>query len=102
MELEKILSEFGFSEREAKIYLAILSLPEATIAAIVRKCKEKRSTVYSVVKELVRKNFVSEVSKNKVLSYKAVEPSRILDAFEERSALFKSLLPLFSVYMEKE
>lgn len=102
MELSQTLTQYGFSEKEAKVYLAILSMKSGTIAAIVRKCGEKRSTVYSIVKELQRKGFVGEIDKNKVLSYIAVSPDHIMKLLENRFTEFKAILPLFSAYTEKE
>lgn len=102
MDLLQALEQYDFSEKEAKVYLAIISMKSGTIAAIVRKCGEKRSTVYSIVKELQRKGYVSEIDKNKVLSYSALSPDNILKVLEDRSAQFKALLPLFSAYTEKE
>lgn len=102
IELLKLLKNYDFSEKEAKVYLAILSLKSGTIAAIVRKSGEKRSTVYSIVKELQRKGYVSEIDKNKVLSYMPIQPENILKIFEDRTANFKALLPLFSAFTEKE
>ena len=44
-----ILQDIGFSEKEAKIYLAILELNEALPSAIARRANIKRPTTYVIL-----------------------------------------------------
>jgi sugar-specific transcriptional regulator TrmB len=55
MELIDLLIANNFSEKEAKTYLACLELKTANASTISRYTKEKRSTTYSVIKELQKK-----------------------------------------------
>lgn len=55
MELINLLMKNNFSEKEAKIYLACLQLKIASASTIARYTQEKRSTTYSVIKELQKK-----------------------------------------------
>ncbi len=55
MELIDLLIKNNFSEKEAKVYLACLELKIANASTIARYSKEKRSTVYSILKELKKK-----------------------------------------------
>ncbi len=51
----EILQKYGFSEKEAKVYLASLQLGSAPGSTIARHAGEKRVTVYSLLKELTKK-----------------------------------------------
>ncbi|MBU1627407.1 helix-turn-helix domain-containing protein, partial [bacterium] len=63
--LDKILQDNGFSEKEAKIYLATLELSNAPASSIARRVKENRVTVYSVLKNLVKRGMAQEFVKGK-------------------------------------
>jgi sugar-specific transcriptional regulator TrmB len=49
------LQQYGFTEKEAKVYLACLQLGSAPGSTIARYASEKRVTVYTILKELVKK-----------------------------------------------
>lgn len=55
MSLIDLLIKNNFSEKEAKIYLACLQLKIANVSTISRYAQEKRSTTYSIIKELKKK-----------------------------------------------
>lgn len=57
----EILQKYGFSEKEAKVYLASLQLGSAPWSTIARHAGEKRVTVYSLLKELGKKWYVHEI-----------------------------------------
>jgi len=50
-----ILEQYGFSEKEAKVYMAGLELGSAPASSIARCSGENRATVYSVIRELIKK-----------------------------------------------
>lgn len=101
MSLISLLIKNNFSEKEAKIYLACLQLKIANVSTISRFAGEKRSTTYSVIKELKKKWIINEIDKNKIASYSAVSPENIAQKLEDQFADFKALLPAFSAFTEK-
>ncbi|MDR2540218.1 MAG: hypothetical protein LBD11_00085 [Candidatus Peribacteria bacterium] len=101
MELLDLLIKNSFSEKEAKIYLACLQLKIANASTIARFSGEKRSTTYSILKELQKKGVINEIDKNKIASYSAVPPETIVKKLETQVADFKELLPAFSAFTEK-
>ncbi|MCF7834933.1 hypothetical protein K9M48_02660 [Candidatus Gracilibacteria bacterium] len=101
MELINLLIKNNFSEKEAKVYLACLELKIANASTISRYTKEKRSTVYSILKELQKKGIINEIDKNKIASYSAVPPEHIAKKLEENFKKFQSLLPAFNAFTEK-
>lgn len=101
MELIDLLIKNNFSEKEAKIYLACLQLKIANVSTIARFAQEKRSTTYSIIKELQKKGMVNEIDKNKIAAYSAVPPENIAQKLEVQFIDFKNLLPAFSAFTEK-
>ena len=101
MELIDLLIKNNFSEKEAKIYLTCLQLKIANASTIARHAQEKRSTTYSIIKELQKKWLINEIEKNKIASYSAVSPDNIAQKLEMQFEDFKSLLPAFSAFTEK-
>lgn len=101
MSLVDLLIKNNFSEKEAKIYLTCLQLKIANASTIARFAKEKRSTTYSIIKELQKKWLINEIDKNKIASYSAVPPEHIAKKLELQLNDFKDLLPAFSAFTEK-
>ncbi len=57
---QEILKQLGFSDKEAKIYLAIIRASKATPTQIARETGINRTTVYSVASDLIKKGIISE------------------------------------------
>jgi sugar-specific transcriptional regulator TrmB len=55
MDFISLLREYGFSEREAKIYLTCLEFGEDIPSSIARRARENRVTTYSILKDLTKK-----------------------------------------------
>lgn len=81
--LEKYLEEIGLSEKEAKIYLALLQFDSANIQEITVASKINRTTVYPILETLSKKGLVSEIQIQNKTSYQAAPPER-LETFVER------------------
>lgn len=99
-ELINFLKKYNFTEKEARIYLTCLKLKSANIWTIARVSEEKRSTVYSVIKELKNKWYINEFWKNKIACYSAVSPENILAKLEDSTSNFKEMIPLFTMFTD--
>lgn len=103
MSLRKTLIEIGLRDVEAKIYLAALELDEGTAAQIAKKAKIKRPSAYVILKDLIKKGFVSSYSRKKVTRFIALNPSRLTEMIEERTQKLRDALPeLKALYKPKE
>ncbi|MEI7621377.1 MAG: helix-turn-helix domain-containing protein [Candidatus Moraniibacteriota bacterium] len=91
--LSKDLLQADFSEKEAKVYLAILELGEGNIAEITQKSKLKRATVYLEIEALKNKGYVSLVRRKKRNIYMAENPKRIEDRLKEKTETINKLMP---------
>lgn len=58
--LEKLLGKFGFTEKEAEVYLALLQYGKMSPAELAKLTRISRPTIYSVAKELVKKGILLE------------------------------------------
>lgn len=101
MDLNSLLIQNGFSQREAKIYLTCLEYKAVNVATIARVTNEKRSTIYSVIKELQKKGLINAIEKNKIAMYTAISPDHIANQLKNKYEQFKELLPAFSALTEK-
>ena len=88
-----ILQNYWFLEKEARVYITLLSLWELQASAISRNIWEKRTTTYSILKEMVKKWYISEIEKNLTFQYSAVSPEILLWNMENQYLNFKKLLP---------
>lgn len=86
---ESFLEEIGLSEKEAKIYLALLQVDSSTIHDIAEKTDINRTTVYPVLESLEKKGLVSEVQVGKKVSYVAAPPERLETYVERQKILFE-------------
>ena len=87
------LEEIGLSHKEARVYLALLQLPESTVLEISQKTKLNRTSLYSILEEMCRKGTVTYILKNNVRYYRPIEPNKILDLMKEKEKIFSNILP---------
>jgi len=92
-ELISVLRDFGFSKKEADIYLAVLELGEAQISDIAKKAKLPRTSCYEIIKTLISRQMISYFVKKRTRLYVAEDPKKIASFFEHRAEVFKEILP---------
>jgi len=93
MSKEQILQELGLTDKEVKVYLALLSLGQSTANGIAKKSNLNRVTCYDILKYLQKKGLVSYVIKSGVKYYEAADPRKLLGDLQEKQAKVKSILP---------
>lgn len=71
------LSELGFSENEARVYLALLELGRGTVSLITRRAGINRTTGYDILASLVTKQLASVTGKEPKQEYSAESPARL-------------------------
>jgi sugar-specific transcriptional regulator TrmB len=104
--LENVLSKFGLSTKEAKIYIALLELGASPVSDLAKKTDIKRSTAYVLLSSLMNRGLVSVTDSNSVRLYNPAPPERLVHYLEESARKYnqligvaKSILPeLKSVY----
>jgi HTH-type transcriptional regulator, sugar sensing transcriptional regulator len=96
MKLDKILINYGLTEKQAKIYLACLELDSAPVQKIALKSALPRTTVYEVLELLKRKSLVSYFLKKKVKYFTAQDPNKLIKIAQNNVDDLKESLPQFN------
>jgi predicted transcriptional regulator len=84
--LEKFLLELGLSEKEAKIYMALLEVDTDSVSDLAKKTGINRTTVYPVLDSLQQKKLVKETKVKGKTRYMAESPDR-LETYVEQQKL---------------
>ncbi|HLD07764.1 MAG TPA: helix-turn-helix domain-containing protein [Candidatus Peribacterales bacterium] len=101
--LRSLLKRIGLDEREAEVYLTLLSLKRARASDIAKASRQSRSHAYLILRDLQKKGLVSELEEEKILMFIAEPPQRLLSYLEDREQesrelqlLVEGALPLLS------
>ncbi|MDO8524332.1 MAG: helix-turn-helix domain-containing protein [bacterium] len=81
--LQMSLKEFGFSEKEIQVYLALLELGKGTVSAIARKAGIQRTTCYTILDSLVGKKLAMVSGKEPKQEYVAESPDMIVEMLKQ-------------------
>src|SRR3989338_7584893 len=77
IKLERTLVEIGLSEKEAGVYLSVLSLGRGTVSQISRQANINRTTGYDILDSLSAKGLVSISGKEPKQEYSAESPENL-------------------------
>lgn len=91
-ELETLM-DFGLSEAEAKVYLALLDIGSTLAGPVIKKTGLHRGTTYQVLQRLKEKGLVSSIIKGKKQYFEAVNPDRLMDVLKEKQESLQAVLP---------
>lgn len=91
--LEVVLTENGFTDKEAKIYLAVLEAGETLISRVAAKTLLKRTTVYSIVDDLQKRGIVTIQKRRGLQFVSALPPQILVDRFKRAASMASDALP---------
>lgn len=94
------LQKIGFSDKEGRVYLAVLSLGQGDVTDIARKSSLKRSIVYVLLEKLLKAGAVSTVPGTKIKRYIASDPAIVLQQSESAISSLRHSLDYY-VNLEK-
>ena len=93
---EVILTQnLGLTDKEAKVYLAILGLGDSTILPIAKRSGVKRTSIYYFIDRLVELGLVDQAKIRGRMHYKAKPPEQLVNLQEQRLSEVKKALPQF-------
>lgn len=107
------LKNLGFTDYEARIFIALLQGHLMSASEIAEAAKIRRTDVYSVLKSFVEKGYCNEIETNTILKYEMIDPDVILDKIlldikrekdkqsSSFSETFKNLKPLYKSKSEE-
>ncbi len=99
--LQITLQNYGFSEKEAKVYLTILELWISIASTIARRSEINRVTVYTILDNLKKDGIVNETTKEGVKYYSVISPDVLLKQMEQKYESFKDKVPELLALAEK-
>lgn len=82
---EKLLEELGLEAREVKIYLALLDKGALLPQQLAMVTSIKRATIYTIFPEMVKKGYLTEVTKGKRRFLTAVSPDKLYASYESKT-----------------
>ena len=83
--LAKQLIEFGLSEKEAKVYLALLELEVAAVSEVAKTANINRSSTYVVLENLKKKGLAGMSPDKPVAQYFASSPDSLIHTASTRA-----------------
>ena len=95
------LSYYGFSEKEAKIYLTCLELGSSLASRIARRAEINRWTTYSILEDFKRKWIATENVRDELKYFSVLSPQTLFKRWEEKYDKMKSVLPDLLAITEK-
>ena len=100
-DLIKLLEKTGFTEKEARVYLALLELGQADVSDIAKKAELKRSIIYVLLEGLIKRGYVNEVMNKKINTYQATDPTVILSQLKSVTRDFSDMIPILKTLSNK-
>ncbi len=93
MELIESLINLGLNEKEAKVYLALLSLDKSTAYTVATRSGLKKPTAYVVLNNLVAKGFVLKIPYKEKHLFLAKSPRECIALAREKLLTAEEMLP---------
>lgn len=87
------LENVGLTQRQAKIYLALIELGSSSTGEIVKKSQVPSSKIYEVLEKLIEKGLVSKIIKNNRKLYQASEPESLLEMLDSKKSQLERIIP---------
>ena len=91
MTLVNELKEYGFDDKKARVYLAILELGQAKVHEIAYKAGVARPTAYDILEKLTFDGLAGAYEKRGIRYYIANDPEKIKRNLQEKQKNFEKL-----------
>jgi sugar-specific transcriptional regulator TrmB len=109
MQIQVVLKNFGLSEKEIAVYLALIELGSSSVRTISQKAKINRGTTYDILKSLINLGIISYYNKESKQYFIAERPETLLAVIDKKQEELKEVkenieesLPLFKTIFEKQ
>ena len=84
MEIQVLLRNFGLSDKETSVYLALIELGPSSVRVVADKAGINRGTTYDILKALIAVGLVTYYHKQTKQFFVAEPPEKLLSALEDR------------------
>lgn len=93
MNLVPKLKKLGFSENEAKVYLALLEIGFSTSGPIIKKVGLHRNIVYDCLEKLIKRGLASETIQRGKKHFRPLSCDKVLKSVKAHVAIAKEMVP---------
>ncbi|MFA6422725.1 MAG: helix-turn-helix domain-containing protein [Candidatus Buchananbacteria bacterium] len=100
--IKQILAEYGLSDKEVKIYLALLGQGSLTVKELSIYTKIKRTSIYPIADKMVSRGILGIYSAKYGTHYIATSPLSLLSRIERIKTEFQESLPELEAMQKKE
>ncbi len=91
--IQQTLVQNGFTDKEARIYLATLEGGEVTVGNLAAKTNLKRTTVYDMIDALVSRGILTMHKRRGIMRVSALPPQVLIERFRHALAAAENVLP---------
>lgn len=91
MEIQTLLRNFGLSDKETQIYLALIELGPSSVRVVAEKAGINRGTAYDILRELISAGLATYYHKQTKQFFVAEPPEKLLRALEDREEKLASV-----------
>jgi len=89
--IDQILGKYGLSDKEVKVYLALLELGPSPVRKVAGKAGVNRGTTYDILKSLRDQGLAGYYHKDKHQYFVAEDPKKLFDAWQNKLESFTAL-----------
>ncbi len=84
MEIQTLLRNFGLSDKETSVYLALIELGPSSVRSIAEKAGINRGTTYDILRSLISDGLATYYHKQTKQFFVAEPPEKLMGALENR------------------
>lgn len=99
--LLKLLEQAGFTDKESRVYLALLELGQGDVSDISKLTGLKRSIIYVILEGLIKRGYASRVLGEKINTYQAADPSVLSRQLQATAKNLSEMLPVLQTLRNK-
>jgi PAS domain S-box-containing protein len=101
MQNQKVLERLGYSAKEAKVYLMVLSLGECRVSDVALKLKQPRTSIQAVIDRLHKDGVMSFYTMRGRKYWAAENPERLMTNLKSSQEMLADALPKLSLIRER-
>ena len=93
MDIKTVLGEYGLTDKEINVYVALLPLGSVNLQEVAKRVDLPRTTVYNTLNYLSSKGLVNKIISKGVTFFAASDPKKFIDSLEQKKEMMFSILP---------
>lgn len=96
-----VLEKTNLSDKQSRVYLAVLQLGKAVVSDIATVAELKRPLTYVILDELITEGYVTQVPDYKKKMYTATDPNALATELDRTAQDFREMLPYLRAQQRK-